>query len=157
MTSLGNMGDFGPFWVISGSLVDQIWQMTPFSLSTHSHLSDEIVEIAFWQLFKNHVIRVLYWKMTSSKMAQKWSKIFPIDGAFFLVVLGPIRDLCAKFLWRTISVKNNYLLGNFSAVLQKHFGILKTYSLFQNKNSFWKNFIRYSRTKNHSRKTYSLF
>ena len=38
-------------------------------------------------------------------MAQKGSKTFPIDCAFFLVVLGPIGDLYAKFQPHTIFFK----------------------------------------------------
>ena len=89
MTSSRNMADLESFWAIMGDLNGKILQMTPFSLSTFHYLSDGTIKISFSKLLENLVYRDLYWKVTSSKNG--------IECPFFLVVLGPIRDLCSKF------------------------------------------------------------
>ena len=44
-------------------------------------------------------------KWRHQEIAEKGPKTFPIDCAFFLVVLGLLRDLCAKFQPHTIFFK----------------------------------------------------
>ena len=56
----------------------------------------------FWELFENPVYRNLYWKVTSSKNGPKRAQNFSNRLWFFLLVLGPLRDLCAKFQPHTI-------------------------------------------------------
>ena len=107
MTSSRNMVDFGPYWAILRDLNDNILQMTPFSLSTFHDLPDGTIKIPAWELFENLVYRDLYCteKWRHQKMAKKGFKTFPIDCAFFLVALGLLRDLCAKFQPHTIFFK----------------------------------------------------
>ena len=96
------MADFGPFGAILGDLNDKNLQMTPFSLSTLYDLSDGTVKFRFENFLKILFTGICTDKWRHLKMVQKGSKTFPIDCAFFLVVLGPQRDLCVKFQSHTI-------------------------------------------------------